>query len=228
MLLKVILAVVAMAVAATALTPVTQWAPVKQDLPAGTPFSDIDFYSLISGPMVAVVDAQIVAARTTTQFIQDVGYTLDPNSAVMSVVMANFHYEEVVNNTVSTRRIVIPFLYMVPVPYVQVDNLQITFNAQVNSVYTRVTNETTRCSGSLTQDPSCQLSSQYALPDFGGGISAQKTETSSLTVKKNYQLTISVRCSQSSLPGGMSRVLDLFDAIVAQDRPTVNQSKTFV
>jgi len=205
-----------------------QWAPPVKQLKQGSVFNDLDFYEIFAGPLIAVVDAQIAAAKSTSQFIQDVGFTVsNPTAQVLQVLMAEFHYKKVENNTLSTRRIIIPFLYLVPIPYVQVDSISISLNLKLNSAFDEKTNETVNCQG-FTTDPQCRFATAYSMPSLRGSISGQSKTSTSTNIQKEYSLGVSVRASQGSMPGGMSRVLDLFELIVKTDRPPINKSKNFV
>jgi hypothetical protein len=87
--------------------------------------NSIDFESILGGPLNAVVEAQAQAARTTAEFINDLGFTT--KNGEKHVIMVSFVYEKFVNNTFSNFSMTLPFLTLVPIPYIEIHEFVLNF-----------------------------------------------------------------------------------------------------
>ena len=89
----------------------------------------IPFSSMIGGPLKACIDAQAMAAKTTWDFIQEVGLTIDPETGEKKAVNVSFSF-------IQNGRIVqlnVPLLTIVTIPYIAINSIDINFKASISA-----------------------------------------------------------------------------------------------
>jgi len=183
----------------------------------GRELGSLDFSAIIGGPLQATVKAQALAAQTTINFIDQVGFTpvssdTDSGQDVMEVTMVRFNYKQLINGTETDLSMEVPFLFMVPIPYLQVDLITIDLIVKLNSVANVSANL-----GVNTQSSFGQTNKDF----WGNGQSAFNCNTASqyqsensASVTDNYSLVVHVQGSQAPMPEGMSRLFDVFESII--------------
>lgn len=134
----------------------------------------------------------------------------------------------------------VPILTMLPIPFIRVEEGEITFNAKITSMeFTRVGSEfkgstsfgaNSSTSGSVSggsgvitslfAKSSAQVKYSSSV-NFKVNASYQRTSSQGSKVDKTYQLGVKIKISQDEIPAGMDKLLGILeDAIVAQ--PTGN------
>ena len=97
----------------------------------------IPFSSMIGGPLKACIEAQAMAAKTSWEFIQEVGLNTDPETGEKKAVNVSFSFiqngREVQLN--------VPLLTIVPIPYIAIHSVDINFKANISAASSSV-NET--------------------------------------------------------------------------------------
>jgi hypothetical protein len=102
----------------------------------------------------------------------------------------------------------VPFLSMLTIPALRIDEMTIDFNAKLNSVETQSV-------GSEFQG-SASVSGKFWKVKFNASASYKKTNSSTSTTEKTYTLGVHVRAVNDELPAGLSRILDMLeDSITA-------------
>ena len=89
----------------------------------------IPFGSIIGGPLKACVEAQALAAKTTWEFIQNVGINVNPETGEKTAVNVSFSF-------IQGGRLVqlnIPLLTIVPIPYIAIREVDINFKANISA-----------------------------------------------------------------------------------------------
>lgn len=89
----------------------------------------IPFSSLIGGPLDACVQAQAQAARTSYEFINQVGLTVDPITGEKKAINVTFQY----NNQGQLATLVVPLIAIVPIPYLGINTVEIDFLANISA-----------------------------------------------------------------------------------------------
>ncbi|MCQ2231107.1 MAG: DUF2589 domain-containing protein [Paludibacteraceae bacterium] len=153
---------------------------------ANSAFESIPFENLIGSPLCACVNAQREAAKTTLDYIKEMGFdtiTNERNEEEFSVAMISFEFIQNGNK----RRMLVPLISVVPIPYLQIDNVNIRFTAEVTA---------------HTEDI------------FNAKISnvrynAEENSGSGLDYKA--LVDVDVRASSSSMPAGLAKMLQLFE-----------------
>src|SRR4051812_24630693 len=97
---------------------------------SGRELATLDFGNLIGGPLNAIVEAQARSAITTASFIRAGGFDYDGN-----VINVDFKYTRKDNEGQDQEfTLTVPFITMLPIPYVTVESGTIEFNAKITSV----------------------------------------------------------------------------------------------
>ena len=100
-------------------TPSTIATNALQSLPFGT---------LIGGPLAACVEAQAKAAKSSWEFIRDVGLT-DNGDGGHKAVYVNFEYRKDGRSVMLS----LPLLTIVPIPYLAIREIEIAFKARISA-----------------------------------------------------------------------------------------------
>ena len=112
----------------------------------GDELASLDFESMIGGPLNAVIKAQAQAAVTSVDFIKAVGFDTDDAGNVTGPTMITFKYMKPVETTVTEGdtttttvtpqpyELTVPFLTMLPIPFIRVEETTIDFNAKITAV----------------------------------------------------------------------------------------------
>lgn len=166
--------------------------------------SSLPFGAMIGGPLSACVEAQEQAAETTMRFIQNVGLNTDGDT-VRNVV---FTYEKEGRKV----QLSVPLLTIVPIPYIAIESVDISFKANVTAM------ETEHASESAHDN----LLSAYtsSRPRYGvySSYSTKKDSYSSQNSSYNVEATIdiAVHARQDSMPAGLGKVLEILNTCISE------------
>lgn len=183
--------------------------------------NSLDFSVYIGGPLQAAVKAQHDASISQVNFIKEVGFV--PAVAASGTTPASpaqlryvdFNYQKSIPNPdypatsgslplkETTVNLKVPFLTMLTIPAIRIDEVTIDFNAKLNSVETQ--NISSEFQGSAS------LSAKFWKIKLNASASYKKTTSSTSTTEKTYTLGVHVRAVNDELPAGLSRVLDMLE-----------------
>lgn len=185
----------------------------------GQELSSIDFESMIGGPLSAVIRAQTQAANTSVDFIKAVGFTGDEGEE--EPTMVSFQYERPVevtdddgNVTIEVKpfKLTVPFLTMLPIPFIRVEETTIDFNAKITSV------QFSKTATSHSLDTS--LSAKAGWGPFSAKLkvnySYKKKSQRGSEINRTYSLAIHVRAVQDELPAGTERLLGILENVIEE------------
>ncbi len=164
--------------------------------------NNLPFENIIGGPLNAAIQAQAQAAETTVDFIQSVG--MHEVNGVKEAINVQFVYED---SSGQARRITVPILAIVPIPFIVIDNVSIAFKAKITA------SASAQSSSSKSQSGYVNVSAGYKGTRFraslNAGYSAKKDSKASQESKYSveYTMDVQVNASQSGLPAGMEAVL---------------------
>jgi uncharacterized protein DUF2589 len=185
----------------------------------------IPFSQLIGSPLKAAIEAQALAAQTTIEFIQKVGFkqpiappdllfqdtTQDADAGELRNV--TFEYKKTdENGTDQDFKLVVPLLAITPIPYIRIDEMTIDFKAKLTDSIVRKTDS----SFSLDATVSGGYGAFWSPVKIDARVSSTfKTSTSEqANSTREYSMDIHVRATQDSMPAGLSKILDILqDAI---------------
>ena len=190
--------------------------------------NSLDFNVYIGGPLQAAIQAQTDASAATVDFIQQVGFSDD--GAKLRYVDFNYSKQtvnphfgktaeeleaeglpagtDVANQFISSDvTIKVPFLTMLTIPSIRIDEVNIDFNARLTSTETRNT--------SSDFAAKAQLGIKFAWINFKASASYRKTSSQGVKVEKTYNLGVKVRALNDELPEGLSRILNMLEDSIA-------------
>ncbi|MDJ0658197.1 MAG: DUF2589 domain-containing protein [Crocosphaera sp.] len=167
----------------------------------------IPFSSLIGGPLGAAVDAQAQSAKTTIDFIQNVGLTGPPDNR--KAIQVEFIYYADGREA----KLIVPLLTILPIPYLAVDEVTIDFKASINA------SSSTYQENSTQEETAAKGSAEVK---FGWGpVSAKANFEASYSSKKDskataeskysveYTMDVHVHAGQEDMPAGLAKVLNI-------------------
>lgn len=169
----------------------------------------IPFSSMIGGPLKACIEAQAMAAKTTWDFIQEVGLNTDPKTKEKTAVNVAFSF----NQNGHLVQLNVPLLTIVPIPYIAINSVDINFKANISAASSSVSEntESTSMGGSAAITAGLQVGPFHMDAKLNANYSSKKdskaTEESKYSVE--YTMDIAVKAGQDSMPAGLAKVLEL-------------------
>lgn len=171
-------------------------------------FAGLNMEQLIGGPLSAAADASKQLAFSTADFIRRVGF--DEKSGKARTVA--FAYQKRSMNEDGTSnldemKVEVPILAIVPIPNLQVDEVNILFDMEVK--------ESTKSEKSMDMGASLtgSMNLGFIKVSVTGSVSAHSSNTRSTDNSAKYH--VDVRAANHGTPEGLSRVLDMIAANVA-------------
>ena len=104
-------------------------------------FVGIPIAELVAAPLVAVCDSQKRLAQSAFEFIQEIGFNEEEKTR-----MVEFNLQKPIDGSTTPPDITVqaPFLGLVPIPYIEIQNVQVDFQMEVTSIETSKGEESTK------------------------------------------------------------------------------------
>lgn len=187
--------------------------------------NSLDFSVYIGGPLQAAVDAQHAASMSQVSFIKEVGFVTTGSGETASTDLryVDFSYTKQVPNpefdnteaeSATNERfkkvevvIAVPFLTMLTIPALRIEEVNIDFNAKLTSV------ETSNVSSEF--GASAEVSGKFWKVRFKASASYKRTTSSTTNIEKTYNLGVRVRAVNDELPAGLERILTMLEDNIA-------------
>ena len=177
----------------------------------------LDFSVYIGGPLQAAVNAQHAASMSQVDFIKAVGFVEGDDGSELRYV--DFTYKKVAPNPAfdSTKpvsvtnsptqdinvAISVPFLSMLTIPALRIDEVTIDFNAKLTSA------ETSTASSEFAG--SAEISARIWKVNFKASASYKRTTSSTSTTERTYNLAVHVRAVNDEMPAGLERIFNILE-----------------
>lgn len=163
--------------------------------------------SLIGGPLTAAADASVLLARSTADFINDVGF--DAHGRIRT---AAFGYQRRSANDDGTSnleemKVDVPILAIVPIPNLQIDEVNVLFDMEVKQ------SERSEKSTDLGASMSGTARFGPIKVSITGSVSSHSSNTRSSDNSAKYH--VDVRATNHGAPEGLARVLDMMAANIS-------------
>lgn len=169
----------------------------------------LPFGNIIGGPLKACIEAQAMAAKTSWNFIQDVGLNTDPETGEKKTVNVSFQFIK----DGRLAQLNVPLLTIVPIPYIAIQTIDIAFKANINasSSSSTVENESSSVDAGLAGSTSLNMGIFKINADFHANYSSKKDSTATQDSKYSveYTMDVAVKAGQDSMPAGLAKVLEL-------------------
>lgn len=161
---------------------------------------ELDFNRILGAPLSACVNAQEEAAQATLQYLNEVVFTqAGDDDSSLEPVTVSFYFE----SAGQVHRIVMPLLLIVPVPYLQIDRVDLTFQATVTE--SRMNHDTRKLS----------LKAKYSAP----GDSAEVSKETKAEYMNKRCIDINLSVTSADMPMGISKLLEIFNNQLVEAKP---------
>ena len=204
-------------------------------------FKGLPMEDLIGGPLMAVCKAQTKLAKSTAEYIKEIGMkekldednkviTGPDNKPVLETRQVDFSYiqpmqqnsserEEDTNNTgdghsLTQAKVDIsaPLLAIVPIPALLIDDVEIEFNMEVKS----------SVQSKSSHDESVKASASFGWGPFSasvqGSVSSHNEQTRKSDNSAKYHVKVSAK--QADTPEGLSKILDMLSKSITPHKVT--------
>jgi hypothetical protein len=192
----------------------------------------IPFAHLIGAPMKAAIEAQALAAQSTIEFIQKVGFKtpsggFEPTDMLFTDTSNDADAGELRNvsftyskkdetDVVKEFKLTVPLLAITPIPYLRIDEMTIDFSAKLTDAIERKTETAFNLSTSVSGKYSA-FWSPIKLEFRTSATFATKTATAA-SEHREYRLDIHVRAVQDEMPPGLAKVLDILEDAIQDEK----------
>lgn len=191
-----------------------------------TQFSGLDMAALIGGPLQAACNAQVMLARSTLNFIEEVGLEAPDANGARKVRTANFSFDRAADQTgdgkTASERVEmnVPLLAIVNVPALSIDVVDITFDMEVKS--STSSQSSSDKTGELDATAGLKIGPFSMNVKIKGSISCHEQNTRSSDNSAKYH--VQVHASQQKTPEGLMRMLDIISSAVAPSSVSRNDA----
>jgi hypothetical protein len=180
---------------------------------SGRELATLDFGNLIGGPLNAVVEAQAKSAITTANFIKEVAF--DKEGKVVNV---DFKYNRKNDDGKDQEfTLTVPFLTMIPIPYISVKSAVVEFNAKITS-----TTESKSESNFNTENTLSVSSGWFVSAKLQSKVSYQKSSSATDKEERTYDMHVKVEAENADMPSGTERILTILEQSISE-----RKGKTF-
>lgn len=171
-------------------------------------FTGIPIAELVAAPLVAVCDSQKRLAQSAFEFIQEIGFQEDGKTR-----MVEFNLQKPVEGSPTPQNIKVqaPFLGLVPLPNLLIDDVQVDFQMEVTATETSTEKS--------DKEASTNANANFKFGCFGGGsvnisgkVSSSRENTRSSNQTAKYQVHVSAR--QQRQTEGLSKLMDIMASCV--------------
>lgn len=179
-------------------------------------FKGLPMEDLIGGPLSAAVKASFSLAKSTADFVTQVGFEADVdangNAKPGKIRNVDFAFEKTGDDgKQEIVRMAVPMLTIVPIPSLQVDIVDITFDMEVKST----TSDTSKLNASASVEASASggWGPFKAEVKIAGSVSTSKENTRTSDTSAKYH--VQVKAGSRDIPEGLARVLDIMHQAIA-------------
>ena len=171
-------------------------------------FVGIPIADLVAAPLVAVSDSQKKLAQSAFEFMQEIGFNEEGKTR-----MVEFNLQRPIEGSTTPQDITVqaPFIGLVPLPNLLIDDVQVDFQMEVTATETSTEKSSTEGSSSANAN--------FKFGCFGGGsvnvsgkVSSSRENTRSTNQTAKYQVDESNRQLRQS--EGLSKLIDIMDSCV--------------
>ncbi|AKT43564.1 DUF2589 domain-containing protein [Chondromyces crocatus] len=179
---------------------------------SGRELATLDFGNLIGGPLNAIVEAQARSAITTANFIREVGF--DQDGKVINVDFSYTRKDDQGQDQDFT--LTVPFITMLPIPYVTVESGTIEFNAKITSI----TESHSEQNFEQVVDASASTRAWFVNASVQSKTSYQKKSSNSDKEERTFDMHVMVQVRNQDMPSGTERLLTLLENVIEEKQVT--------
>jgi len=177
----------------------------------------LPFDTLIGGPLDAAINAQAMAAKTSWEFIQEVGLNIDEKGKKEAVNVTFFY-----NKNGQMTKLIVPILTIVPIPYIAIDDMNIKFTANISAASSSVEETSSSSETQMGGEAEARLKiGPFGVKaKFKANYSSKKDSKASQESKYSveYTMDVAVHAGQSDMPAGLATVLNILQSSITDAR----------
>lgn len=180
---------------------------------ATSALQSMPFGNLIGGPLSACIEAQAKAAKTSWEFIRDVGLTSTDDGGQKAIYVSFEYRKDGRSMTLS-----LPLLTIVPIPYIAIHVINIAFKASISA--SASTSKTEHKSLALETGMKAKTEFNALVAsgsiELSASVSSKKDSTATRDSKYSveYTMDVSVKAGQDDMPAGMAKVLEMLSTSI--------------
>lgn len=165
-------------------------------------FVGIPIADLVAAPLVAVSDSQKRLAQSAFEFMQEIGFNEEGKTR-----MVEFNLQRPIEGSTTPQDITVqaPFIGLVPLPNLLIDDVQVDFQMDVTATETSTEKSNTEGSSSTNCFGGWSV-------NLGGKVSSSRENTCSTNQTARYQVDESNR--QQRQTEGLSKLKDIMASCV--------------
>lgn len=176
-------------------------------MPVGDYFKGLPMSELIGAPLQAVCQAQLQLASATWEFVNTIAFT-DDNATRLVEFDLQRPIESETGIQVNQIRVQAPFLGLIPIPSLLIDDVTVDFQMEVTDIVS--SKDTSQASADL----SASFKSFWGLNlQINGKVSTSRENTRSTNQTAKYQ--VHVAASQQPPTEGLSKLMDIMASCTA-------------
>jgi len=187
---------------------------------AVTELRQIPFGYLIGAPLKAAVEAQALAAKTTVEFIEKVGFKetdddlgglfadLSDDGDVGDIRNVTFTYSKLDEDEEEVSvELTVPILSIVPIPFIRLDDITIDFTAKL----TDAIQTSTKSEFNFATEAKGKFKSWWSpvSVEWRTAMSYKNTRQADSRFVREYTMNVKVHAVQDDIPAGLERILDI-------------------
>ncbi len=196
--------------------------------------TQLPFGHIIGAPMEAAIKAQALAAKSTVEFIQAVGFKQSGDNVNAGADTATdqdfgevrnltFKYKTTDNGTDNQERnveLTVPVLTVVPIPFLRIDEMTIDFTAKITEEIKSDFSKKSETDATAKIDAGYKAWWSPVSVNFNASISTKHSSSASASNRFQTECTmnIHVRCSQSEIPVGLGRILNILETSALRNK----------
>jgi hypothetical protein len=198
--------------------------------------TQLPFGNIIGGPMKAAIEAQALAARSTIEFIQTVGFEQqnddalfpsigvdgkigdsDTNSSFGKIRTVTFQYkQQTATGSEVDASLTVPLLTIVPIPFLRIDEMTIDFMAKMTEEYKHKNSTSDNLDIAVNSKFEYKSFWSPVTVNFNVAVSSKHSASSenSSRFSTEASMNVHVRAVQDSMPGGMAKILQILEGAI--------------
>ena len=165
-------------------------------------FVDVPIAEQVAAPLVTVCDPQKRLAQSAFEFMQEIGFNEEGKPS-----MVEFNLQRPIEGSTTPQDVTVqvPFIGLVPLPNLLIDDVQVDFQMEVTATETSTEKSSTEGSSSTNCFGGCSV-------NVGGKVSSSRENTRSTNQTARYQVDESNR--QQRQTEGLSKLKDIMASCV--------------
>jgi len=169
----------------------------------------LELKDLISGPLVATIDADSMSARRYLRYLYELAFdSYNPETGeVGKLRMLEFTYTVQENGAPRQQRVSIPLMTLVPLPLLQVKEADFDFDIQIIDALSADKYSTFSLKGKDGDDNSAPEGVKLRVSMAASNIEGNMEKKARQGLAANMK--VKVKMQQADMPGGLSNLLSL-------------------